>query len=460
MRIEGTELMQSAARITIGLTVGLALGAGAQAQAALGAKLTPSDGTAGDHFGYSVAIAGDTAIMGAPGDDPQGAQSGSAYVYTRVAGTWSLEAKLSSDDGVGGASFGQQVAVSGDTAIVGAPYALSGGVIGGAVYVFVRSGTAWTQQAKLVASDPHALDYFGSAISLDGSTAVVGAPYADVFGVDSGAAYVFTRTGLSWTQQAKIVPTEGRSGDLFGASLSLKSDTVGIGAPNDDDNAIASGSLYVFVRGGTSWGLQQKLHPPDGANGDLFGTAVAMGSDTVVVGAPDRDEGGLAAGAAYVFVRSGILWSSQQKLTAHDASAGDFFGSAVALSENRAVVGAFLDDDGPADTGSAYSFERVGANWIERERLSAPDRSAGDSFAAAVAVDGTAVLIGVDQDDDRGNASGSAYLGTLGPAPTGVPALGEHAPVAVALLLGLGAWSLGAPRARRRMAAPDPRSGF
>ena len=245
-------------------------------------------------------------------------------------------AKLVADDGATNDFFGFSVALSGDTAVIGAFRDSDDvkGVDSGSAYVFTRSGTNWGQQAKLTATDGAANDTFGGNVALSGDTAVIGAlgDDDDVNGVDSGSAYVFTRSGTSWSEQAKLSAADGAAGDEFGYSVALSGDTAVIGAARDDDKGNDSGSAYVFTRSGTSWSQQAKLTAADGAAGDVFSISVALSGDTAVIGADLDDEKGDNSGAAYVFTRSGSTWSQQAKLTADDGAAGDLFGIRVALS--------------------------------------------------------------------------------------------------------------------------------
>ena len=334
------------------------------------AKLTASDGAAGDVFGYSVAVSGDgsTAVIGAHGDDDRGSESGSAYVFTRSGSSWTQQAKLTASDGAAGDIFGYSVAVSGDgnTAVIGAYGDDDRGIESGSAYVFTRSGGSWTQQAKLTASDGAAGDVFdfgySVAVSGDGSTAVIGAYGDDDRGSESGSAYVFTRSGGSWTQQAKLTASDGAAGDVFGYSVAVSGDgsTAVIGAHGDDDRGSESGSAYVFTRSGSSWTQQAKLTASDGAAGDIFGYSVAVSGDgnTAVIGAYGDDDRGIESGSAYVFTRSGSSWTQQAKLTASDGAAGDLFGWSVAVSGDgsTAVIGAHGDDDRGYQSGSAYIF--------------------------------------------------------------------------------------------------------
>ncbi len=385
-------------------------------------QLTANDGAANDVFGSSVALSGDTVVVGAPFDEI-GANSnqGSAYVFTRSGTTWNFQQKLLASDGAASDEFGRSVALSGDTAVVGA----FGDDIGantqqGSAYVFTRSGTFWTQQQpKLMASDGAAFDLFGYSVALSGDTAVVAA-----YGDDNarGSAYVFTRSGTVWTQQAKLTAIDGAATDFFGISVALSSDTVLVGACFDEIGTNAKqGSAYVFVRSGTVWTQQQKLTASDGTGGDLFGISVALSGDAAVVGA-DEDFIGANAdqGSAYVFVHSGTVWTQQQKLTAPDGAASDFFGNSVALSGDTVVVGAIGDDIGTnGNQGSAYVFTRSGTVWTQQQKLTASDGAALDDFGGSVALSGDTVVVGAKGDNIGANDDqGSAYVFVCPACPT------------------------------------------
>jgi uncharacterized protein (TIGR03382 family) len=253
--------------------------------------------------------------------------------------------------------FGVSVSVSGDTVIVGASCDDDNGDWSGSAYVFVRSGSLWNEQAKLTASDGAFSDYFGVSVSVSGDTAIVGAIFDDDNGINSGSAYVYVRSGSSWNEQAKLLPGDDASGDQFGCSVSVSSDTAVVGASLDEDNGYNSGSAHVFVRSGSTWTEQAKLLPADGAAGDYFGKSVSVSGDTAVVGAHHGDGIVADSGSAYVFVRSSSSWSEQADLTASDGVADDYFGHSVSVSGDTAVVGAIHDDDNGGQSGSAYVFD-------------------------------------------------------------------------------------------------------
>ncbi len=385
------------------------------------AKLTAADGARADNFGFSVALSGNTAIIGAPLNDVTEPDQGAVYVFVRNGASWTQQQKLTASDGGANDRFGASVALSGDTVVVGASNNAISPNLNPAAYVFTRSGTVWAQQQKLKANDGAAGDGFGSAVAISGDTVVVGAPTSDISAnLAQGAAYVFSRNGAGppvWTQQQKLIASDGAATDFFGGSVALSGDTVVIGASNDDIGANADqGSAYVFSRSGAVWTQRQKLTANDGAATDFFGFSVALSGDTMVVGAPNDDNGANAdQGAAYVFIRNGAaqpVWTQQQKLTASDGAANSFFGRSVAISGDTVLVGAPLNDIGANDfQGSAYVFNRSGAVWTQRQKLTAADGASGDFFGGAVALSGDTVLVGVFADDIGVNGNqGSAHV--------------------------------------------------
>ena len=387
---------------------------------------TASDGSDSDQFGISVAISGDTAIVGANLDDPAGTDSGSAYVFIRSGTLWTQQQILTPTAGAAGDDFGVSVAISGDTAIVGAELAdTAGGTDAGAAYIFIRSGTVWTQQQQLTAADGALEDQFGLSVAISGDTVVVGS-YGDdtANGISTGSAYIFTRSGVTWTLQQQITASDGSAGDLFGSSIAISGDTVIVGAYHDDANA---GSAYIFTRSGTIWVEQQRLTASDGAASDLFGGAVSISGETAIVGAlGDDTAAGTNAGSAYVYTRTGTLWTQQQKLTSSDAAGDDRFGYSVSISGDTVIVGASTDDTGSGpNVGSAYVFTRSGSLWTQQQKLTASDAATEDRFGISVANSADTVVVGAFLDDvGIAGDSGSVYVfnkncPAASPTPTG-----------------------------------------
>jgi hypothetical protein len=367
-------------------------------------KLLAADGEAGDFFGYSVSIYGDTALVGAFHDNDNGPYSGSAFVFIRNGTSWTQQAKLLASDGQAGDWFGVSVSLYGDTALIGAHGDDDNGNESGSAYVFVRNGTTWTQQAKLLASDGAAGDAFGWSVSLYGDTALIGAQYDDDNGNESGSAYVFTRNGNAWTQQAELYPSDPSPSDLFGCSVSISGETALVGAYWDDDMGEDSGSAYVFIRTGITWTQQQKLLASDGEAGDAFGYAVSLDGDTALIGAYWDNDNGFHAGSAYVFTRNGTTWNQQAKLLASDGDITDWFGASVSVAGDTALIGEPYDDINDYDSGSAYMFTRTGTTWTQQTKLFASDGIGMDLFGWSVSLSGENALIGANFNVGTGSA--------------------------------------------------------
>lgn len=325
-----------------------------------------------------------------------------------------IETKLTASDGEEGNTFGESVAIDGDYLVVGASLDNDNGKQSGSVYIFKRSGASWNQEAKLIASDGAAFDEFGISVSISGDYVVVGAWKDDDNGDESGSAYIFRRNGTSWSQQAKLIASDGAAFDRFGVSVSIGSDYLVVGAFFDDDNGDYSGSTYIFKRDGTSWSQEAKLTASDGTAGDMFGYPVFIRGNYLMVGAFGDDS---SKGSAYVFERDDNSWSEQAKLTASDGAEDDGFGYSVSINGNYAVVGAPGEDDNGDDSGSAYIFKRDGSSWSEVAKLLASDGAAEDIFGWSVSISGDYVVVGAPSDDDNGVDSGSAYLYLLNISP-------------------------------------------
>ena len=317
------------------------------------AKLLPDDGAASDRFGWRVGISGTTAIVGALNDDDNGPDSGSAYLFDTTTGR--QIAKLLPNDGAADDFFGWSVAISGATAIVGARNDDDNGFSSGSAYLF--DTTTGRQIAKLLPNDGAVGDLFGSSVAISGATAIVGANRDEDNGTGSGSAYLFdTTTGR---QIAKLLPNDGAAGDFFGISVAISGATAIVGAPYDDDNGGGSGSAYLFD---TTTGRQiAKLLAEDGAAGDWFGWSVAISGATAIVGALLDDDNGTWSGSAYLFdITTGRQLT---KLLPNDGAADDWFGRSVAISGVTAIVGAHYHEDNGDRSGAAYLFDASFCPW-------------------------------------------------------------------------------------------------
>jgi nucleoside-specific outer membrane channel protein Tsx len=389
------------------------------------AELTATDGAAADDFGTSIAVSVNTVVVGAP-QRTVGSNStqGAAYVFVQSGGTWSEQAELTASDGAAFDEFGSSVAVDGTTVVVGAR---GRNQSQGAAYVFTQSGTSWSQQAELTATDGEIYDYFGSSTVVSGSSIVVGAPghTATASNTAQGAVYVFTQSGTNWSQQAELMASDGVGYDQFGFSVAVSGSTALVGAPCHPATGVCGpGGAYVFVESGGTWSQQAELAASDGVGQDQFGWSVALDATTAVVGATFHTVGSNQnyQGAAYVFVESGGTWSQQAELSASDGVTQDKFGYSVALLGSTAVVSAIWHPytvscscPGP---GAAYVFVESGGTWSQQAELTASDGADNDDFGHSVALDGSTVVGGAPEHAVGSNQfQGAAYVfGSSGPA--------------------------------------------
>jgi hypothetical protein len=383
-----------------------------------------NDGAQNDSLGLSIAVSGDTAIVGAPWDDTgSNPDQGSAYVFVRSGTAWSQQAKLVAGDGNTGDISGFSVTISGDTAVVGAfQDDVGANQDQGSVYVFTRSDTTWVQQQQLVASDGVADGLFGLSVALSGDTLMVGARTDTAAPrLPQGVAYVFTRSGAGLAQQQKLIPSDATIFNGFGLRVAISGDTAIISAPSETVGGnTGQGSAYVFGRSGATWIQQQKLVANDGGPFSDFGNSVAISGETAIIGSPSVAIGSNPnQGAAYIFTRSGNAWAHQQKLVADDGGAHDLFGINVAISGNTVVVGAERKSVGPNQSqGAAYVFSRSRTTWTQQQRLTASDGASDDAFGHSVAYSGDTIVVGASADNVGNNGDqGSAYVFTNPCAP-------------------------------------------
>lgn len=447
-------------------------------------------------FARSVAISGNTMVIGANNESSSsvgvnGAQnnigadkSGAAYVFVRTGNTWTQQAFLKASNSEANDNFGISVAISGNTIVVGSYYEDGGspGVNGnqadnssfasGAAYVFHRTGTTWTQQAYLKASHPGSDDYFGCAVAISGNTIVVGASDEDSNAVgvngdasnnlrfNSGAAYVFQRTGSTWAQQAYLKAGNADNIDYFGSAVAISGDTIVVGTEFEasnattvngngaDNSATKAGAAYVFQRTGTTWAQQAYLKAHNTGANDLFGRSVAVHGNTVVVGAPGESSNATTvngngannsasnAGAAYVFLRTGTTWAQQAYLKASNAEMTDLFGSSVAVSLDGIAVGAPNEasnatgingsqtNNSQSLAGAVYLYSRSGITWNQQAYVKASNTDGYDEFGDRVALSGSTLVVGAmmeasnspgvngNQENDGLSAAGAAYVFT------------------------------------------------
>ena len=393
-------------------------------------KITPVDGSYGDRFGTSVSISGETAVVGAHQDDDNGTDSGSAYVFHRDHGgpeVWGQIAKITPSDGAFNDRFGFSLAIAGDTAVIGSEWDDDNGSSSGSAFVFQRDQggiDAWGQVAKITPADGGEDNRFGHSVSIIGDTALVGSYSDDDNGDYSGSAYVFQRNqgGTdAWGEVAKITPADGATGDVFGDSVALSGDNAVVGATGDDDFDSSSGSTYIFGRdqgGPDAWGQVTKRSCPGAltARDDVFGTSVSISADTAIIGAPHYPNNPTEIGSAYVFQRNQDgtdAWGLTTRLTNDDGEGGDWFGYTVSVSGDAAIVGAWGDDINGAYSGSVYVFRRDHGgpdSWGQVAKITPLDGAVAHYFGYSVSMSGDIAIVGAFGDGDNGSYSGSAYV--------------------------------------------------
>ena len=359
------------------------------------ANISSRDGSTGDLFGYTVSISGNTAIVGSVNDDiGMNPDQGSAYIFVRVGKSWIEQTQLVADDGAAHDNFGGSVAIDGNTVIVGATGDVGANSKQGKAYIFVRNGTQWTQQAQLAANDGAAQDFFGKSVAISGDTVIIGSPFDDVgANPDQGSAYIFARSGINWTQQTIITANDGATGDGFGNCVAISGNSAIVGAYFDDVGVnVNQGSAYVFARSRSGWSQQAQFTAPT----TLYGNSVAIDGDTAVVGAFGDDiASNQNQGSAYIYARSGIKWTQQSWIKAADGNENDNFGSSVSISGNSIIVGANSADIGDnINQGSAYIFERNGDVWMERKKLVENTGTGIKNFGISAAISSNKVIVG------------------------------------------------------------------
>lgn len=358
-------------------------------------NIVASDPGASDVLGTSVSIGDGYAVAGADGDDNEkGTNAGAAYVYIRSGASWSQQQKLLASDGSDNYRFGCSVAIYQDHTIAVGSYNHPTSAAG-MVYIFTRSGTTWTQQCTILPSDTASNDKFGWVVRFSNNgELIVGAPGKSS---SQGAAYIFTGSGASWSQQAKLTASDAANSDNFGTDVAMYGETAVIGSYQDDDDGSASGSAYIYTRSVTVWTQQQKITASDAAAGDYFGFAVDIYDDTIVVGAYVKDN---SRGVVYVFPYSGTAWYESQKLTASDSLINDYFGHSVSIYGDYIAIGA--SSAGATSPGEVYVFEIDELGYYsEIQQLTGSNLSSSDAY-------------GIDVEIYKNNVIGGAYWDNIG----------------------------------------------
>jgi hypothetical protein len=359
-----------------------------------------SDAAAGDYFGNSVSISGDYIIVGAGGEDSGGSDSGAAYIFHRTGiNAWDTGTKIVAPDAQTNDYFGGPVSINGDYVIVGAGGEDSGGSNSGAAYIFHRTGiNAWDTGTKIVAPDAVTNDSFGSSVSINGNYAIVGAVQKNIGPIWAvGAAYIFHRTGTNtWDAGTKIMAFDPVGSDQFGSSVSISGDYAIAGVPGKNSG---DGAVYIFHRTGTNtWDAGIKIIASDAATGNAFGGSVSISGDYIVAGANEPTDGGI-----YIYHRIGTnVWDSGIKIPTMVGS----FGTSVSIDGDYVVSGS--PGEGIINSGAARIYHRIGTNiWDSGIKIVAYDPELLDSFGGSVSINGNYIVIGAR---NKNSYAGAAYV--------------------------------------------------
>ena len=366
--------------------------------------LVAKDGQAYAHLGEAVAIDGNVAVAGAPyAEAGSKTDAGAAYVFERVNKQWLTRTKLVAPNAMPYDRFGSSVAVDGNTIVVTADRCDKFGYNAGAAFVFARDGDAWRHAATIAPPSPQSSAAFGYSSALDGDTLVIGAP-----GV--ATAHVFARRGSAWVAQSALHPDEKLPNCGFGHSVAVDGDTILVGANTTSDRLLLGGSAYVFRRNDNAWTFETSLRSSRDEATARFGTAVAIRGDVALIGASRATVNGRTrAGAAFVFERRGN-WKPIAELTNDPPRSDEEFGRALALLPDAAVVGSQFGDAAGLNTGGAQLYARDGGKWTRRAALLAQDRATISEFAFAIAASDTEAIIGAPRRNTSVTASGGAYI--------------------------------------------------
>ncbi|MEM7799582.1 MAG: hypothetical protein AAF633_10360 [Chloroflexota bacterium] len=421
--------------------------------------IRPSDGNSSQAFGYAVDISGDRVLIGAPGDDDNGASSGSAYLYTRSNAVWTIEQKLLPDIGAASQFFGANVALNGTTAAVAtnttslyifdtsnisqsrlAPNAtwnqtqqitvpagstslghdidLEGdrlivGTNSASVFVYSRGLTTWGLLETITVNGIS----FGSGVAIDDEVAIIGATAGRGMSASSGTAFAYSETNTgSYTSEGSLTPNDFAAGDRFGYAVDIDGDYAAVGAFAADGRRPRSGLVYIFRDSGSGWVPSGYIQASDGVQDDRFGFAVSLDWPYIAIGASSDDNGGNDAGSVYIYEyeASGNAWNFRTTIVPNDLSQEARFGFSVDLDDGNLIVGAPFDDlQAGNEAGSAYVYSGSGASWSRVDKITAFDAAGGDRFGWGVAISEGTAIVGSLYEDSSAQDAGSAYLYTL-----------------------------------------------
>ncbi len=375
-------------------------------------KILSPDLEPGDIFAAAVAVDGDTMLLAAEYDDDNGTDSGSVWVYRYHKNAWVPVQKLKPMDAQTGDNFGRSVTLQGKVAVVGAHWDDDNGNQAGSVYIFQHNGSEWVQVQKLLAPDGAPNDRFGATLALHGKRLLVGSWLDDDKGGASGSVYSFHHNGSAWVFDQKLTASDGSGGDQFARYVAMSRGVALIGAWKDDAAGVDSGSAYIYRHTGTQWVEEQKLVPNDLGAGDLFGWATHMDKDVAIVGSYNDDDGAQNAGAVYVYRDTGSGWVMEQKVLADDAAAFNQFGYSIAVHGDTMLLGSKITQPSVNQVGKAYVFRRSGGVWTQRRLLEPPDGAAFDAYSFHLHMHANTFVVGAWRHEAGGVQAGAAYVWT------------------------------------------------
>lgn len=403
-------------------------------------KLVASDGEYHDRFAFTTALVSGWAFCGAPYDDDIESQSGAVYVFQESGSGWNFAQKLKASDPAFGTALGEALAASGSWMVAATPhdFPTGGGIAKGSAHVYQLQGGVWQHAQKVVPSDSASVfqEYFGFSVALRGNRMVIGEQFDNTLAVHAGSAYVFELQGATWVEVAKVYALDNEVSGLFGYAVAIDGERLVIGAPFQDNGTTSNsnrGAAYVFERVGANWLQTQKLVANDSVNGDAFGLSIAVSGDVILVGTENHEHSPGLKGAVYVFTRQGGTFVQTQELSTQDNENGDALAGHIAIEGNLAAVSAAGDDDLALYSGSAYVFRLQQGAWQQIAKVLAPDGVYGDTFANSLSLSGSRLLVGCSNDDDAcpadpGCNSGSAYVFEFAPGTVQWCSCPSHGP--------------------------------
>jgi len=363
-----------------------------------------------DQFGWSVSVSGNRMIIGANRNNKEVANAGAAYIYYSNGTQWLLESTLIAPDAGINNYFGQAVDIKDNTAIVSAIYNDDLGDRAGAAYIFSRQENEWVFKAKLLAPDGNSRDYFGSSVALCNNYVAIGATGNDAQKENSGAVYIYSNQTGTWQFKQKLMDPNGNKDDGFGNAVAMTTDQLIVGSYQNDEKAQNAGAVFIYRLTGAEWALTTKLLAPDGNAGDLFGYACAINHNYALIGAQQHNHNNQITGAAYLYQRIGNSWRLSQQFMPNPGTDNDFFGCSVALSDQFVAIGAYGDDTKGSMAGAVWIYNLSNYQWIEWGKLTADKGMAKDYFGNAIALSNNTLVVGAYGNDFIGNTTGAVWI--------------------------------------------------